>query len=104
MVLALAAAGQSHGTGQLDALETSGFEHLVHALDGGDIVALAEDANHFDQDGFIRVVEAGDDGRIGFGQAELAQGPEAAMNADPLADVAPSGNGTDADAGEYLND
>ena len=36
--------------------------------------------------------------------AELAQGPEAAMNADPLADVAPSGNGSDADAGEYLND
>jgi DNA-directed RNA polymerase subunit beta' len=36
--------------------------------------------------------------------AELAQGPEAAMNADPLADVAPSGSGTDADAGEYLND
>ena len=38
------------------------------------------------------------------GAAELAQGPEAAMNADPLAEVAPSGNGTDADAGEYLND
>jgi DNA-directed RNA polymerase subunit beta' len=36
--------------------------------------------------------------------AELAQGPEAAMHADPLADVAPSGNGSDADAGEYLND
>ena len=36
--------------------------------------------------------------------AELAQGPEAATNADPLAEVAPSGNGTDADAGEYLND
>ncbi|HEU4958613.1 MAG TPA: DNA-directed RNA polymerase subunit beta', partial [Sphingomicrobium sp.] len=36
--------------------------------------------------------------------AELAQGPEAAMNADPLSEVAPSGNGTDADAGEYLND
>ena len=36
--------------------------------------------------------------------AELAQGPEAATNADPLADVAPSGNGSDADAGEYLND
>jgi DNA-directed RNA polymerase subunit beta' len=36
--------------------------------------------------------------------AELAQGPEAAMHADPLGEVAPSGNGTDADAGEYLND
>jgi len=36
--------------------------------------------------------------------AELAQGPEAATNADPLAEVTPSGNGTDADAGEYLND
>src|SRR5688572_4021601 len=36
--------------------------------------------------------------------AELAQGPEAAVNGDPLASVAPSGNGTDADAGEYLND
>jgi DNA-directed RNA polymerase subunit beta' len=36
--------------------------------------------------------------------AELAQGPEAAMNADPLAEVTPSGSGTDADAGEYLND
>jgi len=32
------------------------------------------------------------------------EAPEAAMNADPLADVAPSGSGTDADAGEYLND
>jgi DNA-directed RNA polymerase subunit beta' len=36
--------------------------------------------------------------------AELAQGPEAAVNSDPLAEVTPSGNGTDADAGEYLND
>jgi DNA-directed RNA polymerase subunit beta' len=36
--------------------------------------------------------------------AELAQGVEAATNSDPLAEVAPSGNGTDADAGEYLND
>jgi DNA-directed RNA polymerase subunit beta' len=36
--------------------------------------------------------------------AELAQGPEAATNSDPLAEVAPSGHGTDADAGEYLND
>jgi DNA-directed RNA polymerase subunit beta' len=35
--------------------------------------------------------------------AELAQGPEAAMQADPLAEVVPSGHGTDADAGEYLN-
>ncbi|MEJ7777526.1 MAG: DNA-directed RNA polymerase subunit beta' [Sphingomicrobium sp.] len=34
--------------------------------------------------------------------AELAQGPEAAVNADPLAEVAPSGTGTDADAGDYL--
>src|SRR4030095_6153702 len=36
--------------------------------------------------------------------AELAQGPEAATNSDPLATVAPSGSGSDADAGEYLND
>jgi DNA-directed RNA polymerase subunit beta' len=36
-------------------------------------------------------------------EAELAQGPEAAIHADPLADVVPSGHGTDADAGEYLN-
>ena len=34
--------------------------------------------------------------------AELAQGPEAAVNADPLAEVTPSGHGSDADAGEYL--
>ncbi|MEO5972633.1 MAG: DNA-directed RNA polymerase subunit beta', partial [Sphingomicrobium sp.] len=34
--------------------------------------------------------------------AELAQGPEAAVNLDPLADVTPSGTGTDADAGDYL--
>jgi DNA-directed RNA polymerase subunit beta' len=37
-------------------------------------------------------------------KAELAQGPEAAINADPLAEVAPSGHGTDADVGEYLQD
>ncbi|HEU4704159.1 MAG TPA: DNA-directed RNA polymerase subunit beta', partial [Sphingomicrobium sp.] len=36
--------------------------------------------------------------------AELAQGPEAALNADPLAEVTTSGNGLDADAGEYLKD
>ncbi|HEX6741278.1 MAG TPA: DNA-directed RNA polymerase subunit beta', partial [Sphingomicrobium sp.] len=36
--------------------------------------------------------------------AELAQGPEAAFNADPLAAVAPSGHGLDADAGDYLKD
>jgi DNA-directed RNA polymerase subunit beta' len=35
--------------------------------------------------------------------AELAQGPEAAMGNDPLGDVAMSGNGSDADAGDYLN-
>jgi DNA-directed RNA polymerase subunit beta' len=34
--------------------------------------------------------------------AELAQGPEAATNSDPLAAVTPSGHGLDADAGEYL--
>jgi DNA-directed RNA polymerase subunit beta' len=34
--------------------------------------------------------------------AELAQGPDAAIHADPLAQVAPSGTGTDADAGDYL--
>src|SRR5687767_367397 len=34
--------------------------------------------------------------------AELAQGPEAAIHADPLESVTPSGNGTDADAGDYL--
>jgi len=34
--------------------------------------------------------------------AELAQGPEAALEGDPLAAVAPSGEGTDADAGDYL--
>jgi len=34
--------------------------------------------------------------------AELAQGPEAAFNADPLASVTPSGHGLDADAGDYL--
>jgi DNA-directed RNA polymerase subunit beta' len=34
--------------------------------------------------------------------AELAQGPEAAIHADPLEDVVVSGTGTDADAGEYL--
>ena len=36
--------------------------------------------------------------------AELAQGPEAALNGEPLAEVVPSGNGTDADAGDYLQD
>ena len=35
--------------------------------------------------------------------AELAQGPEAAIGNDPLGDVAMSGHGTDADAGDYLN-
>ncbi|HZG46454.1 MAG TPA: DNA-directed RNA polymerase subunit beta', partial [Allosphingosinicella sp.] len=34
--------------------------------------------------------------------AELQQGPEAAFQADPLAEVVVSGTGTDADAGEYL--
>jgi DNA-directed RNA polymerase subunit beta' len=37
-------------------------------------------------------------------KAELAQGPEAAIGDDPLAAVAPEGHGTDADAGEYLQD
>ncbi len=32
----------------------------------------------------------------------IRQEAEAAINAEPLADVAPSGHGTDADAGEYL--
>jgi DNA-directed RNA polymerase subunit beta' len=32
--------------------------------------------------------------------AELAQGPEAAIHADPLADVVPSGHGTDEDAAD----
>jgi DNA-directed RNA polymerase subunit beta' len=36
--------------------------------------------------------------------AELAQGPEAAIGDDPLAAVTPTGHGTDADAGEYLQD
>ncbi|HEV2079014.1 MAG TPA: DNA-directed RNA polymerase subunit beta', partial [Allosphingosinicella sp.] len=36
--------------------------------------------------------------------AELAQGPEAAIGDDPLAAAAPDGHGTDADAGEYLQD
>ncbi|HEX9955161.1 MAG TPA: DNA-directed RNA polymerase subunit beta', partial [Allosphingosinicella sp.] len=36
--------------------------------------------------------------------AELAQGPEAAIGDDPLAAVTPVGHGTDADAGEYLQD
>ncbi len=35
--------------------------------------------------------------------AELAQTADAAIHADPLAEVAPSGHGTDADAGDYLN-
>jgi DNA-directed RNA polymerase subunit beta' len=34
--------------------------------------------------------------------AELAQGPEAAVGGEPLAEVAPSGHGMDADAGDYL--
>jgi DNA-directed RNA polymerase subunit beta' len=34
--------------------------------------------------------------------AELAQGPEGAIGDDPLAAVSPEGHGTDADAGEYL--
>jgi DNA-directed RNA polymerase subunit beta' len=34
--------------------------------------------------------------------AELAQGPEAAIGDDPLAKAVPEGHGTDADAGEYL--
>ena len=37
-------------------------------------------------------------------RAELAQGPEAAIGDDPLAAVSPEGHGTDADAGEYLQD
>jgi DNA-directed RNA polymerase subunit beta' len=39
-------------------------------------------------------------------QAELARSPRDAggIGNDPLADVVPSGHGTDADAGEYLND
>jgi DNA-directed RNA polymerase subunit beta' len=37
--------------------------------------------------------------------AELARSPRDGQGAnDPLADVVPSGTGTDADAGEYLND
>ena len=36
--------------------------------------------------------------------AELAQGPEAAIGDDPLAAVTGETHGTDADAGEYLND
>ncbi len=36
--------------------------------------------------------------------AELAEGAEAAINADPLAEVAPSGSGQDADAGDYLQE
>src|SRR5688500_18360749 len=36
--------------------------------------------------------------------AELAQGPEAALQGEPLAEVVPSGNVTDADAGDYLQD
>jgi len=34
--------------------------------------------------------------------AELAQGPEAAIEGDPLASITTSGNGSDADAGDYL--
>lgn len=37
--------------------------------------------------------------------AELARSPRDGQGvSDPLADVVPSGTGTDADAGEYLND
>jgi len=36
--------------------------------------------------------------------AELAEGPEAAIHADPLDKVTPSGHGLDADAGDYLKD
>jgi DNA-directed RNA polymerase subunit beta' len=36
--------------------------------------------------------------------AELAQGEEAAIGGEPLAEVAPSGHGLDADAGDYLKD
>jgi len=36
--------------------------------------------------------------------AELAEGSEAAIQADPLAEVAPSGHGLDADAGDYLQE
>ena len=36
--------------------------------------------------------------------AELAQGPEAAIGDDPLGAVASEGHGTDADAGEYLQE
>ena len=36
--------------------------------------------------------------------AELAQGPEAAIGDDPLAEAVAVGHGTDADAGEYLQD
>ena len=35
-------------------------------------------------------------------EAELAQGPEAAIQGDPLEAVVASGHGTDADAGDYL--
>ncbi|MEA3048836.1 MAG: DNA-directed polymerase subunit beta, partial [Sphingomonadales bacterium] len=35
-------------------------------------------------------------------EAELAQGPEAAIHGDPLEAVVMSGHGTDADAGDYL--
>ncbi|MBA4765354.1 DNA-directed RNA polymerase subunit beta' [Qipengyuania huizhouensis] len=37
-------------------------------------------------------------------EAELAQGPEAAIGDDPLAVMEGEANGTDADAGEYLNE
>ncbi|HUG45222.1 MAG TPA: DNA-directed RNA polymerase subunit beta', partial [Sphingomicrobium sp.] len=36
--------------------------------------------------------------------AELAQSEDAAIEGDPLADVAPSGTGQDADAGDYLKE
>jgi DNA-directed RNA polymerase subunit beta' len=35
-------------------------------------------------------------------EAELAQGPEAAIHGDPLEAVVMSGHGSDADAGDYL--
>ena len=37
-------------------------------------------------------------------EAELAQGPEAAIGDDPLATMEGEAHGTDADAGDYLND
>ena len=37
-------------------------------------------------------------------EAELAQGPEAAIGDDPLASMEGETHGTDADAGDYLNE